>query len=232
MRRAGAITNGNGSERRSARGRGAERAGWRSHAFGDGTCSITLTTALDARTADRLRDAMRELCERGCERLIVDVTAAPQTDPQGPGLLASVFRAYMPSCEVVVIVPRESSLDRLLPARVAVAWSMVDARRLLAIQPGFERAAPASTIDPRDRHALAVRQALRWAEQTAGTGDYESALRGLATIELVEGALPERWQARREAWLVASRNQTAAARPRRDGAHQIARRSSRSSQGE
>jgi hypothetical protein len=224
-RRAGAIRSGERPGRHDARGRGADRAGWRSHAFGDGACSITLTAALDAQTADRLRVRMRELCERGCERLIVDVTSAGVPEPHAPGLLASVFRTHLPNCEIVVIVPRGSSLDRLLPARIAVAWSLTDARRLLDTQPVADRAAPASTLEAGERHALAVRQALRWAEQTAGTGDYESALRGLATIELVEGALSERWQARRQAWLAASRSQVAAMPPRRDGAHLSVRRS-------
>ncbi|HZV73941.1 MAG TPA: hypothetical protein VFF79_09530 [Conexibacter sp.] len=193
-------------------------AGWRSHTFSDGVCSITLTTALDAGAAERLRGRLRELRERGCDRLIVDVTAAVQPGARAPGLLAAVFQEHTSSCEVVVVTARGSVLDGLLPARVAVAWSLSDARRLLALLPerhsGRARPAPAGAIGAEDRHTLAVRQALRWAAQTAGRGDYDNALRGLATIERVEGALPDDWEERRQVWLAASREQ-AARRPRR-----------------
>jgi hypothetical protein len=149
--------------------------------------------------------------------LIVDVSAAVVPDRQAPALLAAVFRTHMGPCEVVVVLPRGSVLDGLLPARIAVAWSLSDARRLLISDTGRiaarELTGPGSVISASDRHALAVRQALRWAAQTAGVGDYESALRGLATIERVEGRLPEDWQERREAWLLASREQ--ARTPRR-----------------
>jgi hypothetical protein len=214
------IGSDHGVGRRARRGAGAgERAGWRSHMFSDGTCSITLTATLDAQTAERLRSRLRELSERGCERVIVDVSAAIAPDAEAPVLLAAVFQAHPPACEVVAVVPRGSSLDRLLPARVAVAWSLSDARMLLAshpaqraarAQPGFDRA-----LSARDQHALAVRQVLRWAAQTAGAGDYENALRALSTIERVEGGLPDDWPERRRAWLVASQEQ--AASPRRHG---------------
>lgn len=222
MRRAMTKPNGSGAGlgRRGELGRGAD-AGWRSHTFADGVCSITLTGALDRGAADRLAGRLRELCERGCDRLIVDVSAAVAPAMQAPGLLAAVFRSYPLSAEVVVVTSRSSVLDGLLPARVAVAWCLSDARRLLG-QPSNGRGgrAPASTIGAEDRHVLAVRQALRWASQTAGTGDYEGALRGLATIERVEGRLPERWQARRRAWLAASREQAASrSRPRRRALH-------------
>ena len=118
----------------------------------------------------------------------------------------------MRGCEVVVVVPHGSVLDGLLPASVAVAWSLSDARRLLAVDPVLEQPAPADGIAAGDRHALAVRQALRWAAQTAGRGDYESALRGLATIERVEGSLPGDWQQCRRAWLAASHRQAVGAR--------------------
>ena len=185
-------------------------AAWRSHTFSDGVSSITLTSAFDREAADQLLGRLRQLSERGCERLIVDVSAAVRSDDQAPSLLAAVFEAHRSSCEIVVVVPRDSPLDQLLPARTAVAWSLSDARRLLAIdyRPGRARPAPAGPIAPGDRHTLAVRQALRWAAQTAGRGDYESALRGLATIERVEGALPEGWQERRRAWLDASHQET------------------------
>jgi hypothetical protein len=186
-----------------------ERTGWRSHTFGDGTCSITLTAALDSRTAERLRGRLRELGERGCERLIVDVSGAIRADDDAPALLAGVLRAQAPNCEVVAVVPRNSPLDGQLPARVAVAWSLSDARMLLATRPTPRAtrapAGPGEPIPAVDRHTLAIRQVLRWAAQAAGTGDYENALRALSTIERVEGELPGNWEARRQAWISAAR---------------------------
>jgi hypothetical protein len=214
MRRAGVIRNGSGAGRRGGprRGRGGEDAGWRSHTFSDGVYAITLTTALDVQTADRLRGRLRELCVRGCDRLIVDVRAAVQPGTRAPELLAAVFQTPMSDCEVVVVMPRGSSPDGL-SSGVAVAWSLDDARELLVARPVQEQLEPARAIGAADRHELAVRQALRWAAQTAGAGDYESALRGLATIERVEGTLPEGWQALRKAWLAASRDQGMAMGP-------------------
>jgi hypothetical protein len=78
-------------------------------------------------------------------------------------------------------------------------------------------AAATGPLSPRDRHALAVRQALRWAEQAAGTGDYERALRALRTIERVDGQLPAPWQERRRAWTAAVHEQAGARRPRARG---------------
>jgi hypothetical protein len=205
-RRNGASGNGRGDGRvRLARERHGNRAGWRSHTFRDGVCSIPLTARLDAGTTDRLRGRLRELGDRGCERLIVDLSAAQEPSLEAPALLAGVFRAQAAGCEVVVVLARGSALDMVLPARIAVAWSLADARRLLVTEDGQrKRPAPAGTISPGDRHALAVRQALRWAAQAAAAGDYDRALRGLATIERVEGALPEDWQSRRQAWITAS----------------------------
>lgn len=211
-----------GGGRRSRGGDG----GWRSHTFSDGVCSITLTTELDRETAARLSRRLGELSKRGGQRLIVDVSAAMEPDRQAPALLAAVFQEPLPGCEVVVVMPRGSVLDGLLPGRIPVAWSLSDARRLLISDPGryaaSDGAGPGSAISASDRHALAVRQALRWALQTAGGGDYESALRGLSTIERVEGALPAGWQERRQAWILASRAQTQAPRRRR-GAPRLGR---------
>jgi hypothetical protein len=191
-----------------ARERHGDGGAWRSHTFSDGVCSITLTAALDPGLADRLRERLRQLAQRGCDRLILDLTAALEPGGEAPALLARLLAAHPPSCEVVVVVPRRSALDELLPARIAVAWSLSDARRLLASPPAGRRArrqrGPAGAIAPADRHALAVRQALRWAAQMAGAGDYESALRALATIEGVEGSLAPGWRERRQAWLAAS----------------------------
>lgn len=214
--------NGSGARRRpGVRDRQDAGEGWRSHTFADGVCAITLTTVLDAGAARRLHGRVRELCERGCDRLIIDVSAAAAADTHAPELLAAVFHEHTPACEIVVVTTRGSELDGLLPARIAVAWSLSDARQLLAVEAeapgGRARPSPAGAIGATDRHTLAVRQALRWAAQTAGTGDYENALRGLATIERVEGTLPEGWEERRQAWLSASHEQ-AARQPRRTAA--------------
>src|SRR5829696_4472473 len=77
---------------------------WRLHTFSDGVCSITLTGALDADTTDRLRERLHQLSERGCQRLIVDVTAAVEPGGQAPEMLAAAFQASAPSCEVVVVM--------------------------------------------------------------------------------------------------------------------------------
>jgi hypothetical protein len=196
---------GRGGAPRRLRG---ENAGWHSHTFGDGTRSIAPAAALDARTVRRLRDRLRQLRERGCDRLIVDLSAAVDSGDEATALLAEILQAETSSCEVVAVVPRGCSLDASFPARVAVAWSLSDARMLLATSPGRSgraRSGPGSTISAEDRHVLAVRQVLRWADQTAGAGDFENALRALTTIERVDGRLPADWQARREAWRAATR---------------------------
>jgi hypothetical protein len=166
---------------------------------------------VDAETADRLRVRMGELMARGCRRLIVDLTAASEPSPEESVRLARIFDAQRPSCEVVVVVLPGSAVAGLLPGRVALAGSLSDARRLLgshAVQRGARRRpGPGSVISASERHALAVRQALRWAERSAGAGDYASALTALATIERVEDPLPPGWQERRQAWLLASRVQ-------------------------
>jgi hypothetical protein len=197
-----------GAAQRSRRGAGRSAgSGWRSHTFGDGTCSLTLTATLDVRTATWLRDRLPELCERGCDRLIVDVTSATAPQASAAALLGEALRRTPPGCEAVVVVPRGSALDLHLPARVAVAWSLTDARALLTALPAPSRA-PAGGIGAADRHVLAIRQALRWTAQSAGRGDYEGALRGLATIERVEGTLPPGWAVRRAEWLAAARERT------------------------
>lgn len=199
----------NGSARRgdAQRLRG-ENVGWTSHTFSDGTRSVAPASQLDARTVRRLRNRLRQMRERGCDRLIVDLRAAVDSSDEATRLLAEILEVEMPTCEIVAVIPRGCSLDANLPARVAAAWSLSDARMLLATRPGRAgrgKSGPGSTIPADDRHVLAVRQVLRWAAQTAGAGDFENALRALTTIERVEGQLPLDWQERREAWLAASR---------------------------
>ncbi len=54
-----------------------------------------------------------------------------------------------------------------------------------------------------ERHALALRQSLRVAQQFASVGDYDRALGWLSMIEFVERELPERWHAARAEWRAA-----------------------------
>ncbi|HEV7774759.1 MAG TPA: hypothetical protein VGO48_15870 [Conexibacter sp.] len=201
------ATNGNAGRSNAPQRLRGENLGWHSHTFSDGTRSIAPAAPLDARTVRRLRSRLRQLRERGCDRLIVDLSAAVDSSDEATRLLAEILQVEMPRCEVVAVIPRDCSLDANLPARVAAAWSLSDARMLLATHPrraGRKKSGPGSTISADDRHVLAVRQVLRWAAQTAGAGDFENALRALTTIERVEGQLPLDWQERREAWLAAS----------------------------
>ncbi|HEX4805711.1 MAG TPA: hypothetical protein VFU94_07400 [Conexibacter sp.] len=69
-------------------------------------------------------------------------------------------------------------------------------------------AGPGGRIADGERHALAVRQSLRWAERAAREGDYERALGWLRMVEQVDGALDAEWRARRETWLAAWRART------------------------
>lgn len=62
---------------------------------------------------------------------------------------------------------------------------------------------PGGRIAAGERHALAVRQSLRWAERAAREGDFERALGWLRMVEQVDGALSGEWLARREAWVAA-----------------------------
>jgi hypothetical protein len=193
-------------------------------------CSIALTGPLDADTAQRLRARLGELMLRGCDRLIIDVSAAGELGEEGVVLLATVFESHPPSCAVVVVGMRRTGLADLLPPGGAFARSLSDARWMLGSDPrqleARKRPAPGDASSAAERHALAVRQALRWAEQSAGKGDYEGALEALATIERVEGPLPQRWQEHRQAWWLASheKQRIPRARARRGLRQRIARR--------
>jgi hypothetical protein len=205
--RAGSPAEGREQARRGGLRGGRRGTGWRSHTFGDGVCSIMLTGALDTDAAERLRARLRELMERGCERLIVDLTAVSVPGREEGGLLAEIYDQHTPSCDVVVVLASRSPLADLLPAGASLAGSLSDARRLLGSHATQWDARPRPVHDgalsAHERHALAVRQALRWAEHSAAEGDYESALAALATIERVDGSLAQRWQERRQAWLLA-----------------------------
>lgn len=193
-------------------GPGDGPVGWRSHTFGDEVRSVTLNGPFDVATARRLGVRIAELIERGCRRLIVDASAIELVGKE-PALLADVFAARRASYEAVVVAPRGSALVDLLPAWVGVTLSLSDARRQLATgvqrRDPRKRTGPGGAMPPGERHALAVRQSLRWAVRSAREGDYERALGWLAMVERVEGALPDPWQQRRRAWLAAWRSQTA-----------------------
>ncbi len=191
---------------------GGERA-WRSHTFADGVRSLTLTGPLDVGAAGRLWARLSELLERGCRRLIVDARAIAPTGDE-PVLLAGVFADQPPSCDAVVVVSGGSALADLLPASVGVTRSLNDAHARLAHgiarRDVRHRMGPAGRIPERERHTLAIRQSLRWAARSAREGDYERALEWLAMVERIDGALPEPWSTRREAWLAAWKAQASA----------------------
>jgi hypothetical protein len=69
--------------------------------------------------------------------------------------------------------------------------------------------------DRERRHARAVAQSLRWAEDAARNGEYDKALGWLHTVEAVRGELEPAWQVKRGVWLAAcsTRTQTNAAEP-------------------
>jgi len=62
---------------------------------------------------------------------------------------------------------------------------------------------PGISIPLDERHALAVRQSLRWAERAASEGDYERALGWLRMVEQVDGRLDAAWRERRKQWSAA-----------------------------
>lgn len=187
---------------------GAER-GWRSHTFADGVRSLTLLGPLDVQLAGRLWTRISELIARGSRRLIVDASRIEPTGSQ-PALLAAVFAGRPASYQAVVVAPPGSALTDLLPNSVGVTLSLTDAHRQLqggivhqeARRPPARRprAAPAGRLPTEERHALAVRQSLRWAQRAAREGDYERALAWLQMVEYIDGRLTAEWTRTRDAW--------------------------------
>ncbi|MFL5816826.1 MAG: hypothetical protein ACJ76L_04415 [Conexibacter sp.] len=191
---------------------------WRSHTFQDGVRSLTLVGPLDAALAGRLWTRISELLERGCRRLIVDAGAIDLAGEQ-PALLAAIFAGRPASFHAVVVAPRGSALVDLLPASVGVALTLSDAYRQLRSgavrRPARPRPAPAGRIPAVERHALSIRQSLRWAERAAHEGDYDRALAWLDTVERVEGCLGDEWRHARDMWIAAWAAQThGSCRPR------------------
>jgi hypothetical protein len=112
------------------------------------------------------------------------------------------------------VAPPASELIDLLPTSVGLALSLSDAHAQL--RAGLVRrppapAAPAARIPDGERHALEIRQSLRWAERAAREGDYERALAWLSTVERTEGRLDEHWSAARRLWRAAWATQAAQA---------------------
>lgn len=179
-----------------------ERPGWRSHTFADGVRSLTLVAPLDAALAGRLWTRVSELVERGCRRLIVDASAVEPSGEQR-ALLAAVFAGRPASYQAVVVAPPASELVDALPPGVGVALSLSDAHAQLrrgTVRRPAPPAAPAARLPAEERHALSVRQTLRWAERAAREGDYERALSWLGAVEHAEGLLDPHWRAVRKLW--------------------------------
>jgi ABC-type transporter Mla MlaB component len=205
-------------QRRMRSSRLAGRDDWRSQTFADGVRSLTIVGPLDVGLAGRLWTRISEMVERGCRRLIVDASAIdPASD--GLALLAAVFAGRTASYQAVVVAPPGCSLTDLLPGSVGVTSSLSDARRQLATgmvcHEPHRRPGPGARIPATERHALAIRQSLRWAERAAREGDYERALSWLTMVERVEGRLTEEQQQQRKVWRAAWSAQVAAGPCRR-----------------
>jgi len=187
------------------------RSGWRAHTFADGVRSLTLVGPLDVALAGRLWTRISELAQHGCRRLIVDASAI-ELAGDAPALLAAVFAGRPASYQAVVVAPPGSALADLLPGSVGVTLSLSEAHRQLqtGIMRHEVRRAPGPGVrnSAAERHALAVRQTLRWAERVAREGDYERALSWLSLIERTGDSLPQEWQHHRAVWTAAWAAQT------------------------
>lgn len=198
-----AGTFGRGTSALGGLGGARKGAGWRSHTFDDGIHAITLTRRLDATLAAALRVRVREVVTRGRGGVIVDVRAADATNERHRHWIAEAVDVGAASRRIVVVVPTHGELARWLPRDVQAAGTLPAARLLLeALRAGSRerRRGPAHEIPAAERHELAVRQSLRWAEAAAAEGDFGQALSWLATVEAVEGGLPGDWSQRRDAW--------------------------------
>ena len=75
------------------------------------------------------------------------------------------------------------------------------------LYPGHQRDWTRSTWADRTkseaRHAVAVARTLQWADEAAERGDHSDALAWLHVIEAIGDELPETYQTKRHAWLLA-----------------------------
>jgi hypothetical protein len=186
---------------------GGERAGgwWRSHTFMDGTREMILHVRLGPVVAGALHARLCEMTAHGCERVVIDLTAAGPLGAEELGLLAGALAGQPPDCRVAIVTPEPIDASVTLGQHVRVTRSLSAARRELDESRAQERRTPAGPLLPPDRHALAVRQSLRWASLAAAQGDYDTALSWLATVEALTGALPAEWRRRQQAWRRARR---------------------------
>lgn len=70
-------------------------------------------------------------------------------------------------------------------------------------------------VHPSERHAAAVRNSLRWAQDAADRSDYVDALGWINVLESIGEQIPAAYQAKRRAWygqMIATSGDSAAAR--------------------
>jgi hypothetical protein len=185
----------------AAAGPWAER-GWRSHTFPDGMYAIT-PRRLDRAVVTAIRRRVRELLGGGRGWLILDLSEAGALGREERRGVTEMLDVGEHRTRIAVVLPHGATAHWLAP-EVHLAGTMLEARLLLDTQratSGQVRHGPGEALSPADRHELAVRQSLRWAETAAAEGDFTRALSWLATVEAIEGRLPAGWEQRRRAWM-------------------------------
>lgn len=176
--------------------------GWRSHTFADGMHAIT-PIRLDGGVAVAIRRRVRELLGGGRGWLIFDLSELRSLGERERRSIEEILDVGADRARVAVVLPRSAGSAGWLAAEVHLAGTLLEARLLLDTQRAASvqrRHGPAEAISPADRHELAVRQSLRWAETAAAEGDFARAVSWLATVEAIEGQLPAGWEQRRRAW--------------------------------
>ena len=75
------------------------------------------------------------------------------------------------------------------------------------LYPGHQRDWTRSTSADRNeseaKHVVAVARSLQWADEAAERGDHSDALAWLHVIEAIGDELPETYETKRQAWLLA-----------------------------
>jgi hypothetical protein len=67
---------------------------------------------------------------------------------------------------------------------------------------GAMNTCPQEALDrDRDRHLAAVARSLGWARESAARGDYADALGWVRVVEAIGDAIPDEYEAERQAWL-------------------------------